>query len=147
MKYNEFYWNISAWSLTGIGFICCMLRILFCICPSHCIANSKNARKKNGNKVDADHTTSLLRGESKRVSIARTPGQHVSNFVKKLFYDLSNIKPNLYFTSNETTNSRGIPLRINAAIAKCWMMAWKRCAKLQPHHCLCKTSRSPCQIA
>ncbi|KAM7351342.1 uncharacterized protein ACRADG_004238 [Cochliomyia hominivorax] len=62
-------------SLIGLGFICCLLRILFCICPSHCIATKKNARKKNGNKIDADHTTSLLRGESKRVSIARGPGQ------------------------------------------------------------------------
>ncbi|XP_059221966.1 uncharacterized protein LOC106082856 isoform X1 [Stomoxys calcitrans] len=62
-------------SLIGLGFVCCMLRILFCICPSHCIANSKGVRKKNGNKVDADHTTSLLRGEIKRVSIARAPGQ------------------------------------------------------------------------
>ncbi|XP_037816671.1 uncharacterized protein LOC119607026 [Lucilia sericata] len=62
-------------SLIGLGFICCMLRILFCICPSHCISTKKNARKKNGNKIDADHTTSLLRGESKRVSIARGPGQ------------------------------------------------------------------------
>ncbi|XP_065358330.1 uncharacterized protein LOC135952362 [Calliphora vicina] len=62
-------------SLIGIGFVCCLLRILFCICPSHCISTKKNARKKNGNKIDADHTTSLLRGESKRVSIARGPGQ------------------------------------------------------------------------
>ncbi|XP_055852974.1 uncharacterized protein LOC129916825 [Episyrphus balteatus] len=60
-------------SLIGIGLICCILRILFCICPSHCISSSKKARKKQGNKVDADHTTSLLRGESKRVSIARGP--------------------------------------------------------------------------
>ncbi|XP_022231916.2 uncharacterized protein LOC111080547 isoform X1 [Drosophila obscura] len=58
-------------SLIGIGLICCILRILFCICPSHCISSSKKARKKNGNKIDADHTTSLLRNESKRVSIAR----------------------------------------------------------------------------
>ncbi|XP_073822595.1 uncharacterized protein [Musca autumnalis] len=62
-------------SLIGIGFVCCMLRILFCICPSHCIANKKNDRKKNGNKIDADYTTSLLRGEIKRVSITRAPGQ------------------------------------------------------------------------
>ncbi|XP_075149112.1 uncharacterized protein LOC142223159 isoform X2 [Haematobia irritans] len=62
-------------SLIGIGFVCCLLRILFCICPSHCIANNKGIRKKNGNKVDADHTTSLLRGEIKRVSIARAPEQ------------------------------------------------------------------------
>ncbi|XP_055922098.1 uncharacterized protein LOC129953198 [Eupeodes corollae] len=60
-------------SLIGIGLICCILRILFCICPSHCISSNKKARKKQGNKVDADHTTSLLRGESKRVSIARGP--------------------------------------------------------------------------
>lgn len=64
---------------SGLGFICCLLRILFCICPSHCISTKKNARKKNGNKIDADHTTSLLRGESKRVSIARGPGQQVKN--------------------------------------------------------------------
>ncbi|XP_030243550.1 uncharacterized protein LOC115563943 isoform X5 [Drosophila navojoa] len=60
-------------SLIGLGLICCILRILFCICPSHCISSSKKARKKNGNKIDADHTTSLLRNESKRVSIARGP--------------------------------------------------------------------------
>ncbi|XP_017154750.1 mucin-5AC isoform X3 [Drosophila miranda] len=61
-------------SLIGLGLICCILRILFCICPSHCISSSKKTRKKNGNKIDADHTTSLLRNESKRVSIARGPG-------------------------------------------------------------------------
>lgn len=65
---------INFWIFTlGIGLICCILRILFCICPSHCISSNKKARKKQGNKVDADHTTSLLRGESKRVSIARGP--------------------------------------------------------------------------
>ncbi|KAH8292824.1 hypothetical protein KR054_010698 [Drosophila jambulina] len=57
----------------GLGLICCILRILFCICPSHCISSSKKTRKKNFNKIDADHTTSLLRNESKRVSIARGP--------------------------------------------------------------------------
>ncbi|XP_037958167.1 uncharacterized protein LOC119687770 [Teleopsis dalmanni] len=60
-------------SLIGLGLVCCILRILFCICPSHCISSSKQTRKKNGNKVDVDHTTSLLHGESKRVSIARGP--------------------------------------------------------------------------
>ncbi|XP_017047845.1 mucin-5AC isoform X3 [Drosophila ficusphila] len=60
-------------SLIVLGLICCILRILFCICPSHCISSSKKTRKKNGNKIDADHTTSLLRNESKRVSIARGP--------------------------------------------------------------------------
>ncbi|EDW57499.2 uncharacterized protein [Drosophila virilis] len=60
-------------SLIGLGLICCILRILFCICPSHCISSSKKAGKKNANKIDADHTTSLLRNESKRVSIARGP--------------------------------------------------------------------------
>ncbi|XP_033150737.1 uncharacterized protein LOC108608514 isoform X2 [Drosophila busckii] len=62
-------------SLIGLGLICCILRILFCICPSHCISSSKKTRKKQGNKIDADHTTSLLRNESKRVSIARGPVQ------------------------------------------------------------------------
>ncbi|KAL9925707.1 uncharacterized protein ACN2A1_014684 isoform 2-T3 [Glossina fuscipes fuscipes] len=62
-------------SLIGLGFICCMLRILFCICPSHCLSSNKNSRQKNINKIDADHTTSLLHGESKRVSIARGPNQ------------------------------------------------------------------------
>ncbi|KAH8266604.1 hypothetical protein KR018_002936 [Drosophila ironensis] len=64
--------NRTAFS-AGLGLICCILRILFCICPSHCISSSKKTRKKNGNKIDADHTTSLLRNESKRVSIARGP--------------------------------------------------------------------------
>lgn len=62
---------------SGIGFICCVLRILFCICPSHCI---KNRRKRNGkvNKVDADHRTSLLHSNSKRVQIARGPNSNPS---------------------------------------------------------------------
>nr|XP_036213843.1 uncharacterized protein LOC106619859 isoform X1 [Bactrocera oleae] len=60
-------------SLIGLGFVCCMLRILFCICPSHCISTNKKTFKKDCNKIDADYTTSLLRGESKRVSIARRP--------------------------------------------------------------------------
>lgn len=62
----------------GLGLICCILRILFCICPSHCISSSKKTHKKSGNKIDADHTTSLLRKESKRVFIAREPSIQVS---------------------------------------------------------------------
>lgn len=58
-------------SSTGIGLICCILRIFFCICPSHCISSSRRKLKKKNAKVDADHTTSLLRGDSKRVQIAR----------------------------------------------------------------------------
>lgn len=57
----------------GVGLICCILRILFCICPSQCIMSSRRKLKKKNAKVDADHTTSLLRGDSKRVSIARGP--------------------------------------------------------------------------
>lgn len=57
----------------GIGLICCILRILFCICPSQCITSSRRKLKKKNAKVDADHTTSLLRADSKRVSIARGP--------------------------------------------------------------------------
>uniref|UniRef100_W8BAF3 Uncharacterized protein n=2 Tax=Ceratitis capitata TaxID=7213 RepID=W8BAF3_CERCA len=60
-------------SLIGLGFVCCLLRILLCICPSHCISTNKKNFKKDCNKTDADYTTSLLRGESKRVSIARRP--------------------------------------------------------------------------
>ncbi|XP_055591708.1 uncharacterized protein LOC129743649 isoform X2 [Uranotaenia lowii] len=60
-------------SLIGLGFICCVLRILFCICPSHCLSCSRRARNKKNAKIDADHRTSLLRGDSKRVSIARGP--------------------------------------------------------------------------
>lgn len=59
--------------ISGIGLICCILRILFCICPSQCISSSRRKLKKKNAKVDADHTTSLLRGDSKRVSIARGP--------------------------------------------------------------------------
>ncbi|XP_052869778.1 uncharacterized protein LOC128275346 [Anopheles cruzii] len=60
-------------SLIGLGLFCCILRILFCICPSHCISSSRKAREKKNAKIDADHRTSLLRGDSKRVSIARGP--------------------------------------------------------------------------
>ncbi|XP_050086543.1 uncharacterized protein LOC126571785 [Anopheles aquasalis] len=60
-------------SLIGLGLFCCILRILFCICPSHCISSSRRAREKKNAKIDADHRTSLLRGDSKRVSIARGP--------------------------------------------------------------------------
>ncbi|XP_058818098.1 uncharacterized protein LOC131681359 isoform X2 [Topomyia yanbarensis] len=60
-------------SLIGLGLICCILRILFCICPSHCLSSSRKARNKKNAKIDADHRTSLLRGDSKRVSIARGP--------------------------------------------------------------------------
>ncbi|XP_058055545.1 uncharacterized protein LOC131206957 [Anopheles bellator] len=60
-------------SLIGLGLLCCTLRILFCICPSHCISSSRRAREKKNAKIDADHRTSLLRGDSKRVSIARGP--------------------------------------------------------------------------
>ncbi|XP_065075845.1 uncharacterized protein LOC135699491 isoform X2 [Ochlerotatus camptorhynchus] len=60
-------------SLIGLGLFCCILRILFCICPSHCFSSSRRARNKKNAKIDADHRTSLLRGDSKRVSIARGP--------------------------------------------------------------------------
>ncbi|XP_021701622.1 uncharacterized protein LOC5564192 isoform X1 [Aedes aegypti] len=60
-------------SLIGLGLFCCILRILFCICPSHCLSSSRKARNKKNAKIDADHRTSLLRGDSKRVSIARGP--------------------------------------------------------------------------
>ncbi|XP_055709426.1 uncharacterized protein LOC129805495 isoform X2 [Phlebotomus papatasi] len=56
-------------SLIGIGLICCILRILFCVCPSNCLSSRRNVEKKNA-KIDADHTTSLLRSD-KRVQIAR----------------------------------------------------------------------------
>lgn len=88
--------------ISGIGLICCILRILFCICPSQCISSSRRKLKKKNAKVDADHTTSLLRGDSKRVSIARGPQVKISIFfIKKsnvdyLFrfsYDTQNQKP------------------------------------------------------
>ncbi|XP_055546040.1 uncharacterized protein LOC129730604 isoform X3 [Wyeomyia smithii] len=60
-------------SLIGLGLFCCILRILFCICPSHCLSSNRKARNKKNAKIDADHRTSLLRGDSKRVSIARGP--------------------------------------------------------------------------
>lgn len=59
--------------LSGIGLICCILRIFFCVCPSHCISSSRRARNKKIAKVDVDHTTSLLRADSKRVQIVRGP--------------------------------------------------------------------------
>lgn len=53
-----------------IGLVCCILRIFFCICPSNCISSSRNKLKKKNATIDADHTTSLLRNDSKRVSIS-----------------------------------------------------------------------------
>ncbi|CAO1304564.1 unnamed protein product [Diamesa serratosioi] len=58
-------------ALVAIGLVFCILRIFFCVCPSHCI--SKRERNKKSAKVDADHRTSLLRDSTKRVSIARGP--------------------------------------------------------------------------
>lgn len=58
-------------SILGIGLVCCILRILFCICPSHCLSSSRRNRNKKNAKIDADHRTSLLRSDSKRVQIAR----------------------------------------------------------------------------
>ncbi|CRK93781.1 CLUMA_CG007308, isoform A [Clunio marinus] len=57
-------------ALAGIGVIFCILRIFFCVCPSHCISNRE--RNKKDAKSDADHRTSLLH-DTKRVSIARGP--------------------------------------------------------------------------
>lgn len=89
----------STLACIGIGLICCILRILFCICPSSCITGKK-LRNKKTNKVDADYTTSLLRSDQssgsngrgggnnsiKRVQIARGPNSmqvslHRSNYV------------------------------------------------------------------
>lgn len=63
-------------SSTVIGLVFCIVRIMFCVCPSHCI--SKRERNKKSAKVDADHRTSLL-GDTKRVSIARGPYINVSS--------------------------------------------------------------------
>lgn len=54
-----------------IGFVCCVLRILFCVCPSSCISSSRRKLKQKNAKIDADHTTSLLRDDSKRIMIAK----------------------------------------------------------------------------
>jgi hypothetical protein len=61
---------ISSILITVIGVVFCVVRIMFCVCPSHCI--SRRDRNKKNAKVDADHRTSLL-GDTKRVSIARGP--------------------------------------------------------------------------
>lgn len=74
-SFNNF---VSFRYFLGVGLVCCILRILFCICPSQCIMSSRRKLKKKNAKVDADHTTSLLRGDSKRVSIARGPQVLVS---------------------------------------------------------------------
>lgn len=66
-------------SPAAIGFVFCVIRILFCVCPSHCI---RRDRKKTS-KVDADHRTSLLK-DTKRVSIAKGPYINVS-FIIQLF--------------------------------------------------------------
>ena len=60
-----------------IGLVLCVLRIFFCICPSSCISSRRDRDKKNA-MLDADHRTSLLRGDSKRVSIAKGPHIQVS---------------------------------------------------------------------
>lgn len=62
--------NNNKMNFLAIGLIFCIIRILFCVCPSHCI--SKRDRNKKSAKVDVDHRTSLL-GDTKRVSIARGP--------------------------------------------------------------------------
>lgn len=56
----------------GIGLLCCILRIFFCVCPSNCISSNRRKMKQKNAKVDVDHTTSLLCADNKRVSIART---------------------------------------------------------------------------
>lgn len=55
----------------AIGFVCCLLRILFCVCPSSCLSSSRRKMKEQNGKVDADHTTSLLQGDNKRVLISK----------------------------------------------------------------------------
>lgn len=76
-------------SFSGIGLIFCILRIFFCVCPSHCI--SQRERNKKDAKVDADHRTSLLR-DTKRVSIARGPYINVYIFsIKKYDSNTFNI--------------------------------------------------------
>lgn len=56
----------------GIGLLCCMLRIFFCICPSSCITSKRRKLKQKNAKVDVDHTTSLLCADNKRVLITRS---------------------------------------------------------------------------
>lgn len=67
-----------------IGAVFCVIRILFCVCPSHCI--SRRERNKKNAKVDADHRTSLL-GDTKRVSIARGPYINV-RFAMRIFFNV-----------------------------------------------------------
>lgn len=59
---------------TGIGLVCCVLRILFCICPSHCVSSGRRKMNEKNAKVGVDHNTSLLQADNKRVSISKAAG-------------------------------------------------------------------------
>ncbi|XP_031632361.1 uncharacterized protein LOC116346449 isoform X2 [Contarinia nasturtii] len=73
-------------SLIGIGLLCCILRIFFCICPSNCISSNRRKIKQKNGKIDVDHTTSLLCSDNKRVLIAQSTQtkypQEALNFMK-----------------------------------------------------------------
>lgn len=78
-------------TLIAVGLLCCVIRVLLCICPSTCFRRRKKTRLKNTcphrfNKetrreqlaptedfVMVDHNTSLLGKNKKRVSIAPNP--------------------------------------------------------------------------
>lgn len=77
---------------TGIGLVCCLLRIFFCICPSNCISSKRRKLKDKNGKVDADHTTSLLCADNKRISIAKQTevcgSPFFSTFQPKCYHEL-----------------------------------------------------------
>lgn len=125
-------WFIVICSI-GLGFICCLLRILFCICPSHCISTSRNISKNK--KVAgisaglADHTTALLHGECKRVSIASNFGPQVGTItIHYMAHQLNQLNSIIHYISFSLlttiyliSSSRivGLHFRIKIQIVKC----------------------------
>lgn len=120
-------------SATGIGLICCVLRILFCICPSHCITSGRRKlNEKNAKVGGVDHTTSLLKADSKRVSISKACANEVSScFPNYITYNIPYICLCRIRRVRETLANSSSTMQ---------MRELTRCDKLRRRHCICTTN-------
>lgn len=48
--------EIIFWKFTGFGLASCFIRIMLCICPSHCISSDRSSTFEK----ELDHSTKLL---------------------------------------------------------------------------------------
>lgn len=146
MKSTVFLISINIFTHSGIGLLCCMLRIFFCICPSSCITSKRRKLKQKNAKVDIDHTTSLLCSDNKRVHISRSI-EVLNLHYTFWFYGIwfSNIPICfIFFCSPNHPKRPKISWKKYHKVK--WMREWKHYDNLPPPHYFCKVKKQIVQI-